>query len=345
MGYHIVYVEDRLRNPILTEDAFTRRRAGIENQLRLRRRRLEGDAFVRSFMEARNVAVNRATLRALTRTIAALQGDALPDAQQGPNAVFLASEEAEILGSLPPDTPLATYELGGLRQTFTLADYVFWLDVLPPAEARNRTGASLGRALRNEVLARAGEASGIGDEPEVRRELERLQRLRLADALRAQLRQAAPAPADTARLARIADSLGVSPRQQVADFWVVTFPTREEAERARPVLAAAPGRAPSRPGFQQYEGVALREVRPWAAAVRAAPLGSAVLASAEDGGWAVLYVTDRRTERGAPGGESLASFVAEADLLRRLRQERPVDVDEEQVQQLITPPAVPQGRR
>ena len=345
MGYHIVYVEDRLHNPVLTEDAYARARKGIESRLRLRKRRLEGDAFVRRFMETRNVAVNRPALQALAKAIADLEGEAPADARQGTQQVFIASDEAHILGSFPPDTPLATFELNGHRQTFTLADYVFWLDVLPFAEARHRTGASLGRALRNEVLARAGEAAGIGDDPEVRHELERLHRLRLADALRVMLREKAPTEADTSRLTRIAEDLRLSPQRTVADFWTVSFPTRDAAERALPGLRDAPDRAASLPGYRQFVGEALRGVPALAAAVRAAPLGTPVLASAGEGQWAVVLVSGRRSEPGDAGGEVLAVFAAEADLIRRLRRERPVETYEHRLQQLTTPPAVPQRTR
>ena len=343
LGYHIVLVEDRIRNPLLTEDEFTRRRKGVESQLRLRRRRLEGDSFVREFMAARNVSVSRPALAALARAVAELEEDALPDAQQGREA-FTTVQKAEILDSFGPETPLAQFSLDGQPQTFTVADYVFWLDALPFGEARNRTGASLGRALRNEALARAGEAAGIDETPEVRHELARMERLRLADALRARLRAAAPG-ADSTRLARVARDLELVPRRTTADFWAVPFPTRAAAEEALSALRAAPDRAASMTGFESYEGAALRDVPRFATAVRSAPLDQAVLASTGDGSWAVLRVARRATEAPASGAEALAPFAAEADLLRRLRRERPIEQNVETLRRVTTPPAVVQGRR
>lgn len=345
LGYHIIYVEDRLRNPLLTEDEFARRRQGVESQLRLRRRRIEGDSFVRDFMTARNVSVNRPALLALQQAVADLEGDPPPDAQQGGRQAFAPSERSELLGSFRPETPLATFEMDGQTQVFTLADYVFWLDVLPFDEARNRTGASLGRALRNEALARAGEAAGVGDDPAVRRELARQERLRLADVLRQRLRRDAPASADSARLGGVARGLRLAPQRSVADFWALSFPTRAAAEAALPGLRSAPGSASGRPGFQQHEGQDLRGVPRLAAAVRAAPLGEVVLASAGEGQWALVRVSDRRVEADGSGAEALAPFAAEADLLRRLRRERPLDINAEAVRRVTTPPPAPQGRR
>lgn len=347
LGYHIILVEDRLRNPILTEDEFARRRKGVESQLRLRRRRMEGDSFVRDFMEARNVAVNRPALLALQQAIADLVADPLPDAQQqgssGTRALSIA-EQAEVLSAFRPETPIATFTLDGQEQTFTLADYVFWVDVLPPSEVRTRTGASLGRALRNEALARAGLAAGLAEDQDVRHELARQERLRLADALRQQLRRDAPA-ADTARLGRVARDLRLAPQRTVADFWAVSFPTRAAAETALPRLQASPESARSLAGFRAYEGQEVAAVPSLAAAVQGAPLGAVVLASVGPDQWAALRVSDRRVEASGTGAEALAPFAAEADLLRQLRRDRPVTINDRAMRRVVTPTAVPQARR
>ena len=344
LGWHIVRVDDRIRNPLMTESEFERRRKGVESQIRLRRRRLEGDTFIRSFMEAREVAVNRPALEALVAAIRDASAEVAPDARQGAPNAFTPTETAALLEALTPQTPLATFQIRGQRQTLTVADYVAWLDVLPSAEARERTGASLGRALRNEALAQAGEARGIADEPEVRQELARMQRLRLADALRVRLRADAPAAADSARLGPVAGALRLSPQQTVADFWAVPFADRAAAEAAVATFAEDPAQAASQPGYQIYEGTPLGDVPALAAAVRAAPIGQPVLASVGDG-WAVVRVAARRAEASGSGADVLAPFVPEADLLRRLRAERPLVIHEDALARVIRPPSVPQARR
>ncbi len=345
MGLHIVYVEDVLRNPLLAEDEFLRRRKGVESQFRLRRRRLEGDAFIRDFMEARHVAMNRPALVALVQAIDEMEGEPLPDAQQAEpgDKRFTPGQTAEILGAFRPETPLATFEVDGQPQTFTLADYVFWLPMLPPSEARDRTGASVGRALRNEALARAGEAAGVAERPEVVAELDRMRRLGLADALRQRLRAEA-APADSARLAAVAGWLQVEPRQTVATFWAVPFADRAAAEAALSRLRSPAVRAAAQPGYESFEATPLSAVEAYASAVRAAPLGQPVLASVGES-WAVISVSDRRTEVTGSGADALAPFVAEADLVRRLRAERPVVIHEGRLADALRPPPVPQDRR
>ncbi|PAP77135.1 hypothetical protein BSZ37_12205 [Rubrivirga marina] len=344
LGYHIIKVEDRLRNPVLSEDEFARRRKGVESQLRLRRRRLEGDSFVRDFMGRRNVAVNGPALRALQQAVAELEGDPPPDAQQGGGEAFTPGEIHVLTEALQPQTPLATFDLGGRQRVFTVEDYLFWLDVLPFSEARNRTGASLGRALRNEALAQAGEAAGVADEPEVRHELARMDRLRLADALRARLRADSSA-ADRARLGQVADRLALDPRQTVADFWVVSFESRAEAEGALAALRASPASAEARPGFERFERQPLAEARDLAAAVRSAPLGEPVLAATGDGRWVVLRVADRAVEATGDAADALAPFAAEAGLIERLRAERPIEIHEEALAAVLRPPPVPTAPR
>ena len=342
LGYHIILVEDRIRNPILAEDEFQRRRKGVESQLRLRRRRLEGDTAVRAFMEARDVQVNRAVLVSLQDAVRQL-GELEPDAQQGSGALTPVQTRA-LTEALTPSTVLATYAWDGERVAFTLTDYVFWLSTLPPQEVRNRTGASLGRALRNDAFARAGESAGLGDEDDVAHELAKQRRLRLADALRAELRDQEVSSMDRARLGQVAGDLGIAPQQTLVDFWAVPFATRGAAEAALPALRDAPESASQRAGFESFRDTPLATVRPYAAALQGAPLGEPVLASVDDA-WAVVRVASRRQEAAGTGADVLAPFAAEAELLERLRRERSVQINQERVRSLTRPPpTVSRGR-
>ena len=196
LGTHIIQVEDRIRNPILTEDEYTRRRKGVESQLRLRTPAARGRCVrPRLYGGAQRGRQPPGPGRAGSGRSRTCKATRSPTRSRG-GRTFTRSERSEVLESFRPETPLAPFTLDGQPQTFTVADYVFWLDALPSGEARNRTGASFGRALRNEALARAGEAAGVDEPPEVRHELARLQRLRLADALRASSapRPSAPTP-------------------------------------------------------------------------------------------------------------------------------------------------------
>jgi hypothetical protein len=73
-----------------------------------------------------NVSVSRPALLALQDAIQSL-GELEPDAQQGNSEAFTSSEQGALLETLIPNTPLATFEIDGQPQTFTFADYAFWL--------------------------------------------------------------------------------------------------------------------------------------------------------------------------------------------------------------------------
>ncbi len=154
-GWHIIRVEDRLNTPILTESEFQNRKNGIAGLLRIRRRRLEGDQFVRTFMETRNVQINPEGARSLQAALSRITG----------MSVSLNNMYDTAALPLTTDTPLATFTLNGRTHTFTGDDYFFWFSELPRSEMTSNTMASLGRALRNEAFALAGLESGLEDDP------------------------------------------------------------------------------------------------------------------------------------------------------------------------------------
>lgn len=160
-GYHIILLEDKLLSPLVTETEFQTRRAGISSKWRLRKRRLEGDRFVQSFMQGLDVRVNAPAIRSLADAIALIERtvDAARPTLKDPEAKAIEGIELE------SSTPLAHYRFAGQDLVFTLDDYASWFDELPFPEARHRTAASVGRALRNEALATAGEAEGLGSDP------------------------------------------------------------------------------------------------------------------------------------------------------------------------------------
>ena len=165
-GYHIIRVEDRLSAPILTESEFQMRKAGITSLLRLRRQRLSGDQYVRTFMAERNVEVDTGNIAALNQALRRIEYRVA-----GANSELLL-DDSELPTVLAPRSPLARYTYAGVDYTFTAEDYFFWLPDLPFEEATKRTAVSVGRALRNEVLAKAGEEAGLAGSRVVQRDME-----------------------------------------------------------------------------------------------------------------------------------------------------------------------------
>lgn len=198
-GYHILRVEEKIINPLLSESEYQTRKSGVAAQLRQRRRRLHGDGFVRAYMEKLQVKVSAEGIEALARAVENLAEDA-PRAVQ---PVALPDQpEAQTLDvdalrtAFRPETPLARYVFEGEPQAFTAGDYFFWLEDLPFAEARQRPAASVGRALRNEVFARAALQRGLGADPYVAREAARHGRVYLAQRLQDELLEGTAARTD-----------------------------------------------------------------------------------------------------------------------------------------------------
>lgn len=180
-GWHILRVEERLYQPLLAESEYLYRRKGIAARLRIRRLRLEGDRFIRRLMEGLDVRVDEQAARELVQAVqAAIRPETVP-----PPEVTVSDEEVEaVRRALTPETVLLTYTLDGTVQAFTVADYAHWLPVLPYREVRYRPMASVGRALRNEVLGRLGLAEGLDRDPRVRETVQFLANAYLGDTLR-----------------------------------------------------------------------------------------------------------------------------------------------------------------
>jgi hypothetical protein len=186
-GYHIILLEDKLQSPLLTESEFQVRRQGIASKWRLRKRRLEGDRFVQSFMQGLAVRVNAEAIESLSETIQVIEDRV---AAESPNV--LTSESHPLPApDINASTPLAWYTFLGEDRVFTLDDYAAWFDEVPFPEARHRTAASVGRALRNEAFALAGEAEGLDMDPVTLHEADFQERIYLADRMRGLLREGA----------------------------------------------------------------------------------------------------------------------------------------------------------
>ena len=176
-GWHIVKVEDRLGTPIIVESEFQNRKDGIAALLRIRRRRLEGDRFVRAYMEGRSVQINEEGVRSLRAALGRIME----------RSAVLNDTYDTAARPLTPQTPLAIFRADGEMRTFTAEDYFFWFPELPLSEAASSPAASLGRAIRNEALALAGMARGLEKDVIVQEEVAMSGRTYLANSMRRQL--------------------------------------------------------------------------------------------------------------------------------------------------------------
>jgi hypothetical protein len=230
-GWHLIRSERVMVSPLLTEDEFQTKQEGIASQFRLRRRKVEGDAFVREFMEEHDVKAEPAAIAAIASMIDDLTIEAAPQPEIGGDDEATQRMVIDSLRAIMnSETVLATYTLGGRQRAMTAGEYVGWLEDLPFAEARNNTVTSVGRALRNEVFAEEAERRGLEDEA-ARMLVWEASTLRLAGMLRNQLRQ---------RPGQVADSLIVLAAERAGWFSRSVRPADPDSDMAMMRRTLAP---------------------------------------------------------------------------------------------------------
>lgn len=185
-GWVIVRMENENRNPLIRESDFVNRRKRLRSLMTERRVNLAGDRFVRTHMSRLNPVLDADSYAALSPYLTGLP----------PTMRIEPGEIRRIRSAITPDSPLVRYRDGNEEQVFTVGQFMRWLPVLPVSEVRGRPGAAIGRALRNEVLARDGASAKLDRDPKVRWQLNYVGTFRLAD----DLRRSMPSDSSTARL-------------------------------------------------------------------------------------------------------------------------------------------------
>jgi hypothetical protein len=333
-GYHIIRAENIVRSALLTESEFQTRSGGIGKRARIRKSRLAGDRFVRDFMSEVNVVVNPVAVRALNAFLL----DAERSVEPRPVSVLAQepgeTDPSELLSSLDPDVSLATYQWNGEERSFTVGDYIDWIPTLPYAERRSRTGASVGRAIRNEVFAMEGRRLGL-DDAQADRTLRRAESLFIARRLLEQVRADTTVRPTEEQLIAAFTRLGMDRRVLItADFWMIPFDGSEDARRARDRIVSQARSAEQYNGFTAMTNVDMEsqpaELRYF---VRQAVLNEPVVVGLANDEWIVLRVS--RRERREPSFEDsrsaiearLRPHIGEFNLLRDLRSVASVRVD------------------
>ncbi|MBT8400811.1 MAG: peptidylprolyl isomerase [Rhodothermia bacterium] len=341
-GYHIIRVENKVVNPIITESEYLARKEGIRQRERQRRVRLEGDRFVHEFMSGLEVRVNREAVAGLQLLIEELENTV------GSQAVSLYDEETralaarELASSLSPNTALASFVWRGDTYAFTVSDYLEWLPELTFQEARHRTAASVGRALRNEALSLEGFHRGLDDartETEVRRTTIRF----LSAQLRRDLRADTTVQLDEAFLLEAFERLGYASRLQTrATFWVIPFPSRADASRAEEDIEAGLRRPEEYQGFVSYDDRDLEGLAEWGVHARTAPLDDVLVTGLSRDRWFLLRVDSRRSDTPSFDdfrqelAEESAPYISEYRLIEDLRASAEIRVDTTLFEEIMT---------
>ncbi len=339
-GYHIVRVEDRIRQPLVTESEYVTRRGGIESQLKLRRMRMEGDRFVRRLMREVNVEVNAESIRALAQALKELENSVEPDAV----AIAQISELTAVGPTTRPlteSTVLATYSIDGMAKTFTLGQYSTWLPGLPFDEAVNKTAASVGRALRNVVLAEKGALGNLATDGQVLEEIEENERRILALLMRMSLRNDSTNARDDDYLNELVQRANQKTLTQwYGSYWWASSNTLEDATMLAEsinggtvqIADVESGQVITSDNFSDsFLGVY----------AMSAPVGKAVATVTSDDSVYTIVVLDRVNRKSRAHDRvqelrrSLEPIVPELKLLTRLRSQASVTVDTTQFVQLM----------
>jgi hypothetical protein len=300
---------------------------------------MEGTRFVRAFMDSLDVQVDSEAATALREIILeSLQ----PEDPQKPSRLLAPEEAVAIRESLAPESVLATYEIGGERKPFTAGHYLQWIEVLPSGEIRDRTIASIGRALRNEVLAERGMSLGLHEHEEVRQEVAHRAALYLSGALRHRLRVEADVEMTDGELREAFEQMGFRKLEWAeADFWQIEFETLEEAESARDAIASDSVTAASFETYESRMAAELREMDELGTYIQRAPMNAPVVIGTGDGSWFVVEVTRRDMRYSTLEGsrdeiaEKAGPYVPEVRLVRELRKEAEIEIDRELFEEMM----------
>ena len=341
-GYHIIRVENRHTNPILTETEYQSRKEGIRAREQQRKLRFEGDRFVHEFMSGLDVRVNPEAVAGLQLIVEGIENSVGPQAVSVFNSEMAIASGAALTSGLTPDTPLLSFVWRGDTYAFTLSEYLAWLPELPFPEARHRTAASVGRALRNEVLSMEGFRRGLDDD-RTRAELQRSTIRFLAVQLRRSLRADTAVVPDESFVREAFDRLGYASRVQTrATFWIIPFATREQAIQAKKQINERSTRPSEFSGFKNFVDRDLQDLPDWRVHARTSPLETVVVAGLSQDRWFVLNVESRTIKK--PAFEDFreeiaaqsAPYMAEYQTLQELRSHSGIQVDTTLFEQMMT---------
>ncbi|MEO1021795.1 MAG: peptidylprolyl isomerase [Bacteroidota bacterium] len=295
-GWHIIKVDNRIGNPMVTESEFQYKKDGYTGKTKLRILNLKGDAFVRNYMQSIDFGVDTSVVEQLFYALSEINPVSdnglveIPRQNINQNDVSFLEEE------LNPDTPVLSYRHFGEAGTFTAGEYFNWLKFLSLKEAQNRTMASVGRALRNQVFYEAGLNQGLEDDPLYQYQVRTDRRFYLTWAAKQYLRNL-PVPEIPVEEQKAAFTRLKMNTLKTADFsgWVITFDTFEEAQQAKSEITE--GKDPSLYGnFFEYEKADYRKVVSISNYVFKVPMKTVSVVGANKKFY-VAYLTERNAER------------------------------------------------
>ena len=348
-GFHILRLENRYRNPILTEYEYQTHGPGIGEEMALRKIRMEGDAFVRELMDRLNYQVHSEAVQALTARVRSIVEKNQPATPVALNQEEVIGAEAmeDIWQALTPSTVLVEYNWAGQQRVFTAADFFRWLPDLPFEELRQNPPASVGRALRNEVLGMAGAREGLAIDLIVMQSVTYQSQIFLARALREQIRQDTSIVPDELLIQQAFDRI-IKDRKKsiVVDFWAIPCENLESARNLLAEIEQGKAEPEKIAGYVWRENIDISQHPAWQRHLRQAPLSQPMVVGmqGEEGNerWAVFEIHRRQEteytldEMRSSLKKQLAPYAGEYYTLRALYEKAHIEVDTTLVEQLTT---------
>jgi len=296
-GYHIVYVEIVIREAMLIESEYQVRKQGIQSKLKHRNQALIANGYIRNLMGNLDLQMNREVLVSLMEEIQKLPSVKAieKENQQDVEAVTWNDSKLEELSlAVDKQSVLGGYYLLGEKHEFTVEEYLHWLPYLPLNESKNRTGASVGRALRNEVLMQLSKENGYQDDKRLKKLVrqrgeEVLSQLYQQELIQEALEDTSEVEIPEKFKRKVAKSGSFSLE---TSYWKVPATSREEAELIRSeIVEGTP--AQSFPNYQLFEEVDLTPIESDYSLVDDARLNTPLVTRNSQNQWAVLNVENR----------------------------------------------------
>jgi hypothetical protein len=298
LGYHIIYIEHIEFPAMLTEDDYQYRKKGVTSQLRLRKQQLVSNEYVQTLMNGLSVEADAENIMKLREIILNLEGNTIINADENPENIEEGNwtdERIQLLErSYDNEAILASYNQNGVIMEFTFGDYIKWLPYLSFQESKVRTGASVGRGLRNEVIYQlASNENYIQDERVVKdvnvRGYEILSDLYQYDLIKTALLDTSSIEVPNSYKDRLIKNRNVVIK---SEYWKITTNGLEEAERIKEEINS--GDLPiSYDAFQKYDYQTINSSDNDFNLIRKALVNTPVIGYSETDGWMVLNVVQR----------------------------------------------------
>lgn len=296
-GFHIVYVEKVIRQAMLIESEYQVRKQGIEDKIKQRNQTLQGNSYIRDLMGNLDVQMNRDVLVSVMEEIQNLTSDeGIAQENQGnlEAATWNNNKLEELTLKVDNQSVLGTYVLLGERNEFTVEDYLHWLPYLPLNESRVRTGASVGRAMRNEVLMQLSKADDYEEDERLKKLVRKRGEEVLSELYQQKLIQDALQDTSEIDISEEFKRKVVRSRSYILEttYWKILATSQDEAELIRrEIMAGAPPQ--SFPNYQFFEDVDLSPSDRDYSLVDEVSMDKPLVTKSNQNQWALLYVLNR----------------------------------------------------